>query len=81
MHASMAGLFASSSGFTSLTSDRMIPRMFDFRSSIHIRRNVLGYLTSQGTLEDTLKDWLKKKKSFDEEYKSFSMKKPLKNEF
>jgi hypothetical protein len=27
--------------------------------------------TSQGTLEDTLRDWLKKKKSFDEEYKVF----------
>jgi hypothetical protein len=37
--------------------------------------------TSQGTLEDTLRDWLKKEKSFDEEYKDFTMKKPLKNEF
>jgi hypothetical protein len=32
-------------------------------------------MASQGTLENTLKDWFKKKKSFDEEYKAFSMKK------
>jgi hypothetical protein len=31
--------------------------------------------TSQGTHEDTLRDWLKKKKPFDEEYKDFSMEK------
>jgi hypothetical protein len=31
--------------------------------------------TSQGTLENTLKDWLKKEKSFDEEYKDFTMEK------
>ena len=44
LHASMEGLLASDSGFTSLTSDEMIPRMFDFISSIHIRWNVLDYL-------------------------------------
>jgi hypothetical protein len=44
LHASMAGLLTSDSGFTSLTSDRMIPWMFDFISSIHIRWNVLEYL-------------------------------------
>jgi hypothetical protein len=32
-------------------------------------------MTSQGTLEDTLRDWLKKKKSFNEEYKAFYIKK------
>jgi hypothetical protein len=44
LHASMAGLLTFNSGFTSLTSDRMIPRMFDLNSSIHIRWNVLGTL-------------------------------------
>ena len=44
LHASMVGLLAFDSGFTSLTSDRMIPWMFDFSSSIHIYRNVLEYL-------------------------------------
>jgi hypothetical protein len=37
--------------------------------------HVMSRTTSQGTLEDTLKDWLKKNKSFDEEYKVFSMEK------
>jgi hypothetical protein len=46
LHASMAGLLMFDSGFTSLTSERMIPRMFDFKSSIHIRRNVLEYLVN-----------------------------------
>jgi hypothetical protein len=32
-------------------------------------------MTSQGTLEDTLKDWLKKENSFDEEYKAFFLEK------
>jgi hypothetical protein len=27
-------------------------------------------MTSQGTIEDTLRGWLKKDKSFDEEYKT-----------
>jgi ferritin-like metal-binding protein YciE len=31
--------------------------------------------TSQGHFKDTLKDWFKKEKSFDEEYKAFSMEK------
>jgi hypothetical protein len=44
LHASMAGLLTFDSGFTSLTPDQMIPRMFDLSSSIHIRWNVLGYL-------------------------------------
>ena len=44
LHASMAGIFTSDSGFTSLTPDRMIPWIFDFNSSSHIRWNVLGYL-------------------------------------
>jgi hypothetical protein len=44
LHASMAGLLTSDSGFTSLTFDQMIPQMFDFISSIHIRWNVLEYL-------------------------------------
>lgn len=44
LHASMEGLLVSDSGFASLTPDRMIPRMFDFSSSIHIRWNVLEYL-------------------------------------
>jgi hypothetical protein len=44
LHASMAGLLTFDSRFTSLTSYRMIPWMFDSSSSIHIRWNVLGYL-------------------------------------
>ena len=44
LHASMEGLLTFDSGFTSLTPDQMIPRVFDFNSSIHIRWNVLGYL-------------------------------------
>jgi hypothetical protein len=44
LHASMAGLLTFDSGFTSLTPDRMIPRVFDLSSSIHIHWNVLGYL-------------------------------------
>jgi hypothetical protein len=44
LHASMAGLLTFDSRSTSLTSDRMIPWMFDLSSSIHIRWNVLGYL-------------------------------------
>jgi hypothetical protein len=44
LHALMAGLLTSDSGLTSLTSDRMIPWMFDFSSSIHIRWNVLSTL-------------------------------------
>jgi hypothetical protein len=48
LHASMEGVLMSESGFTSLTSDRMILQMFDFNSSIHIRWNVLGYLGNHG---------------------------------
>jgi hypothetical protein len=33
-------------------------------------------MKSQGILEDTLKDWFKKEKSYDEEYTYFSMKNP-----
>jgi hypothetical protein len=44
LHASMAGLLAFDRSFTSVTSDRMIPRMFDLNSFIHICWNVLGYL-------------------------------------
>jgi hypothetical protein len=44
LHASMVGLLMSDNGFTSLTSDRMIPRIFDLISSIRIRWNVLEYL-------------------------------------
>jgi len=44
LHAWMEGLLASDSRFRSLTSDQMIPRMFDFNSFIHICWNVLGYL-------------------------------------
>jgi hypothetical protein len=44
LHASMVGLLMPDSGFTSLTSDQMIPKMFNFNSSIHIHRNVLEYL-------------------------------------
>jgi hypothetical protein len=40
----MAGLLTFDSGFASLAPDRMIPRVFDLSSSIHIRWNVLGYL-------------------------------------
>jgi hypothetical protein len=36
---------------------------------------VVSRTTSQGTLEDTLRDWLKKEKSFDKEYKAFSLRK------
>jgi hypothetical protein len=43
LHASMTDILVSDSGFTSLTSDWMIPRMFDFSSSIHIPWNVLEY--------------------------------------
>lgn len=35
-HASMVGILIFDSGFTSLTSDQKIPRMFDFNSFIHI---------------------------------------------
>jgi hypothetical protein len=31
--------------------------------------------TSQGILEDTLRDWLKKEKPFDREYKIFALRK------
>jgi hypothetical protein len=44
LHASMAGPLTFDSRFTPLTSDRMIPRMKDSGSSIHICWNVLGYL-------------------------------------
>ena len=44
LHASMEGLLMFDSGFTSLTSDWMIPWMFESNSSIHIRWNVLDYL-------------------------------------
>jgi hypothetical protein len=46
LHASVAVLLASDSSLTSLTSDQMIPRMFEFISFIHIRWIVLEYLGS-----------------------------------
>jgi hypothetical protein len=36
---------------------------------------------SQTTSEGHFKDWFKKEKSFDAEYKDFSIKNPLKNSF
>jgi hypothetical protein len=38
----MAGLLTFDGGFTSLTSDRMIPQMFNLNSCIHIRWNELN---------------------------------------
>jgi hypothetical protein len=46
LHASMASLLTSNNSLTSLTYDRMFPRMFDLNSFIHICWNALGYLGS-----------------------------------
>ena len=44
LHALMESLLMFGSGLTSLTFDWMIPRMFDFSSSIHVHWNVLSTL-------------------------------------
>jgi hypothetical protein len=46
-HASMEGFLVFESGFTPLTRDRKIQRMFEFISFIHVRWILLGYLGSR----------------------------------
>jgi len=45
-HASMVGLLAFSSGYTSMTHDRLIPKMFDFSSIFAFVGLYLKYLES-----------------------------------
>ena len=46
LHSSMAGLFALDYGFTSLTLSRRILLVFNFKSFIHTRWDVLGHLAN-----------------------------------